>query len=320
MKTCVPITSLVALALVSCSRVPEPEKTVPQETETSSPAFSKGVVVSMMPSDLMSQVGETPLTVWVQPGDAPVSADTLNAIARSVRLRRFPDGAAVSYSVEIGEPTPLPEGPSSSATNDKSGSAAIGQSPDNPGRAAIRIVPSSKLENAWHVLSIQELPTGVTGSRFTGVADPRFGAYSVRFHPGAAPVLREVEACSDPTSGAGIFMVRFSESLPPTGPSKDQLSVLAGANRSLCELVAPPPGSIPDSTAQFRCPSSELSRWQASLVVGPSLMSSSGGHVKVVNSAAKSAADLYLPTPFQTPLGLDAVPEHRAGCRMWHSR
>lgn len=178
-----------------------PSTTPPPEL-AAVPSPEDSVLLSMVPGDMTSSVGETPLRVNV---GAVATAELLAKLATAIELRTYPDLSPVRFNV-VTVPGHEPEEPSPEGVANPSAEALLRQ------HSYLQIVPTSPLRNSWYVLSLKEVPKGLRPVVGAGSVDIRGSAYAVRFHPGSAPTLTRVLLCQK-SQKRGKVVFEMSENL-----------------------------------------------------------------------------------------------------------
>lgn len=184
----------------SSSPTPEP---VPAGEERWLPLGGRpGAQLELQPADLTTSFGETPLTVTVFNHGSPVGKKALDAIAQSVKLKRWPELTDVPLQV----------------TNiaDASGVQQADQF------AHITFASQEPLTDRWYALLVDRLPPGIQWPEFTNLYDLPAGGKATRFRIGSEPVVASVRVYS---KGIGdVAYVDFSERVE----GDDQLIELSG--------------------------------------------------------------------------------------------
>lgn len=150
------------------------------------------LTMGFIPNDLASDLGATPLSVWLDDGrGGGVSTPALSSLATTIRLVTYPERLPVPFDVDVlparGVPQPAPAlVPKGTVVNTRSIDA-------NPGRAALRIRPKSALGARWYELSASS--AAVTNVEGKTVTTPD-GLRAVRFRPDHGPVLSGVSIVS----------------------------------------------------------------------------------------------------------------------------
>lgn len=201
-------------------------------------------LISLLPGDLTTSTGRTPLQAFVAP--APVPQDKLQAIADSLRLLRASDQQPIPFTVEFFNP------------QDRAGEIEGGEVIFEPAGepAWVRVTPDQPLDDsAWYILSLSEVP-----DETFGVPTPFFrpvGAYSVRFMPGSQPTLRHALLCP---AAEGYFAADFSFSenvVIPNAELPQKLEVYFGespyAEKCVLNANRTYPSATNPMTVLFEC-------------------------------------------------------------------
>ncbi len=250
----------------------------------SSPALPK-VQISFAPGDLTSATSETPITIFVENGTQAVDDALLEKIASQIELRTYPDLAAVDAEIHV-IPSARQARPVRSG-NDKS-AAASEPLRGNPGRASLLVRPLRPLAAQWHVVSLARLPEGTRPVAWTGVEGTALGAFAARFHPGSAPVVREVRLCEKQDGRAARVIATFSEGLR-VDPSRAAKLVRAGDARSgeACTVVTPAAADVPQTMLEIDCPASVLKTGSIDLGLSTGLVSMSGAPLTSIEAGGR---------------------------------
>jgi hypothetical protein len=251
----------IVLGAAACQSTPEEPVTGPaipaqaQEAVDDTPALSP-TMLSFAPGDLSSSTSSTPITLFVDSGAQGADADLLEKLVEQIELRTYPELEPVDFDVRV-MPAARPSRPVRSG--DGKTSAATEPLRDNPGRASIVLLPRRPLASRWHVVSLAALPAGTRPVAWNGVEAPALGAFAARFHPGSAPVLREVRLCEKQDGRAARVIAAFSEGLrvEPSRAAKLARAQEPGSGEA-CTVVTPVAADVPQSMLEIDCPASVL--------------------------------------------------------------
>jgi len=148
--------------------------------------------LSMVPYDVTSAVGTTPLQVQVYNYAKAVGEELLAPIGDEVRLVSWPDGTPVAVTTQLQAFTPRRE-----------------NGVDVAGSGTITVTPGSALEDRWYFLHVVTPPAAVDLAgvmQLHRLADGRAG---VRFNPAPNPRMTWVRRC--PSDVSAKVVVDFSE-------------------------------------------------------------------------------------------------------------
>lgn len=300
----------IVLGAAACNSTPEEIVTgpaVPAEAHhahDSTPALSP-VTLSFAPGDMSSSAAGGPITLFVDAGSRAADADLLEKVAEQLELRTYPELEPVDFEVRI-----VPAAPASRPVRsggDKR-SNAVEPLRDNPGRASIVLLPRRPLESRWHVVSLAQLPAGTRPVAWNGVEAPALGAFAARFHPGSAPVLREVRLCEKQGGRAARLVASFSEGLRIEPSRAEKLTrALETKSGEACQVVAPAVADVPQSMIEIDCPASVLQSGRVELSLSAGLVSMSGAPLSSIEARGRAA-------DFADALDFSEV-EAEGGCR-----
>jgi hypothetical protein len=281
----------LVLGAAACTGTPEEPTTgpaapapAPQALDTA-PAQAP-VTLAFAPGDLTSSTFDTPITLFAEGGGQPVDEALLQEIASQIDLRTYPELTPVDVDVHV-VPSARPVRPVRSG-NDKSSVASEPPEGDSV-RARIVLTPRRPLADRWHVVSLAALPRGTRPVAWTGVVDAALGAFAARFHPGSAPVVRDVRLCEKQDGRVARVIATFSEGLRLDPARVEQLvdaqDTLTG---ELCKVVAPVAPDVPQTTIEIDCPESVLEGRSIDLGLSAALMSMTGAPLTSIEARGRA--------------------------------
>jgi hypothetical protein len=120
------------------------------------------------------------------------SSDLLEQVANALELRDYPGLGLVPTTTSV-------------------------TAPADGNLALVELKPAAELLDAWYVLSLTTLPSGVhLGPGVFAAPPPLAGVSSIRFHPRSHPAVRQVEFCKK-GDGRYVAVTGFSEPVASTG-------------------------------------------------------------------------------------------------------
>lgn len=255
------------------------------------------VVIS--PGDLLSDVGDSLLTVTIERNGGDVDLDVVDAVRRSLTLVDI-DAGGVPVRFES----------SVRVTRSQAG-MAVGSAKGQPapplthpvrGNAVVSVRPLRTLQAGWHMLSV----AGASPLVRDLIPVPGRAALSATFAPGSAPVLRSLRACKkgdapDGRDASWVGYIEFSE-----GVLNPDHTLVRDAGGAACALVSASDVALdqrPRASTTYKMDGCDVSKgfW---LTEFSSASAASGKPLHVDTSGADDR---------EGSLG----PEVVAGCRHW---
>ncbi len=214
-----------------------------------------GPQVRLVPEDMVSQVGQTPLQVLVDNFGRPVGEKVLANVAAAVRLMTWPERGEVAVKVIVTD------------TKERREDGFQVVLP-----AVITVAPVAPLESRWYALTVAPLPDGLTMAKTAVFTNYSGAGIASRFATGSDPRIARVRRCGSGSAG-GKIIIDFSERVK-TSP----LNIVSARADLPCNVFVPGPESGTSESITALCDS--LDRGKAvEIMLGP-LTSQSGVSVR----------------------------------------
>jgi hypothetical protein len=196
----------------SGNQPPNPEPQFPAPSPNAEPGRLRPGV-QMVPPDMTSSVGNTPLQILVYNGGEAVGKEILDELAKRVRLVTWPENIPVDVTTVIQDFAPRREN-------------------NFPvyGSATISVRPSGPLADRWYFLHLASLPSSVRIASAVHISTLPDGRVGARFGTGSDPRLAWVRRCT--RQGEGKIAVDFSESVDASSPTAVRVQVAGKCERT----------------------------------------------------------------------------------------
>lgn len=257
-------------------------------------------IVSLIPQDVTTNVGEAPIGFKLYNGGV-VLDETVQQIVDRIELKAIPSGNPVSFTIGVDNRTgvPTPEG------YEKDQSVPDSAVPSYT--AMISVIPAVPLKSGWYSLSLSSVPKGVVG----GDIWTKEGNFRSRFSVDSAPVLRQVEVCYH-SSGSTRLAVEFSEPMQMAGGGSPDPGVwVTDSNASPCPNY--PTGKLPNRSIYADCPAGNPTL-SYQIEFAPSLVGTTGRSVVALDESTGTL--VVSPSPPKIGVDVSQLPEG-TGCRRW---
>lgn len=197
---------------------------------------STPATVAIVPADMMSETGLTPLRLTIQGGGARLR-EALVELGTNTQLLTWPEAEPIPTRVVVRE------------------ASAAGQS------ASIELRPENMLERRWYSIRVTALPTPLRWMDGAAVHVLEDGSTEARFNPGSAPRVASADVCDRGTTLD--VSVRLSEPLVlASAEGMLQLATSVSADKCTQKPMAAPDADTKKhvqagiSTIEFVCDTS----------------------------------------------------------------
>lgn len=245
--------------------------------------------LAIVPADLLSDVGFTPIVITVSGG--LIAADTLPTLAASTQLRTYPEltAVAITTKIHVGDPVPTGQFPKDAAP----------QAPLDYG-SYITVLPVQPLDPArWYVLTVSKVAGNVLPPSSAPITKEGL-QYASRFKLGSGPVIKRVEAYQ-----TGHTIVEFSEGVAVNAGTLTKFVLARNPDLSACAYAAPT-GNVPTPAqggVTFECGTEVTAQKRLTLDLNAGLFSLSNEPLTILDPAAQTAGALTKPvSSFVVPL------------------
>jgi len=241
----------------------------------------------MVPGDVLSDVGDAPLSVVLDHGGGNVPQTTAEEVAQTIKLRSYPDLHPIPFSV-----------------------TGISSGRDFTDPKEISLAPTATLSSGWYLLSVDATPAGVTAYSETRAAFPQLGAAITRFSVVSSPVLRLLELGS-----SGRLIVTFSERILAE-PAQVAKALTVLSSESIACTPMPTGFPRPSTQIPFECPAATYSA-RLHFELAPGLKSALGTSVGYLHAAATSREALIGYDKLVQDVDFSSMPEISSNTKAW---
>jgi hypothetical protein len=231
---------------------------------------TRGPTMRLVPNDMTTQVGASPLQVLVDNSGSAVGKTLLGAIAAKVRIVSWPEQVVLAANVTVTDATERRE----------NGYQVFGP-------AVIAISPAAPLESRWYALVVDEIPTGVEAAPVALAAKFGKAGMAARFATGSDPKLARIRRCLNP-AGGGKIVLDFSERI-----QAGSMSAIAIRMNSHCVVQVPSSDSGTSETVTAVCDALDRSM-PVQLTLG-NLRAASGAPMAAAAATAMVGAQSFSP-------------------------